>query len=570
MFRTHLAAGSLLALAAALPAQSFTYTDFSSTAGLALLGNAAQSGTALRLTAQTSNQTGWAWRQVAVPTIAGFDTTFSFRITPPTAGTKAEGMALVIHADPNGASTMGGTVWGMGYGNGSSASVGIRNSIAIEYDTFQDGFLSDTSSNEVTIHTRGSMGNHENEQYSIARTTPAANLSNGQIHSLRVRYVPGTIEVYVDGAATPAITRAYSLATGGLYVNNTPAPGANMTNGTAWVGFCATTGAGTLTELVEILSWNWTSTPLAHPCYSGTLGADTLTVAGSSGGALHQVQLATFQSFPITIASPPGFGPGAPYVLFLSFLPQPGVLGTQLGFGETCFPVLPSTINEHVLADTIGLFPSLLPALPSPYTIAIPAGVVPFPLSLTLQAVTFASSSPLTLGTTNAIDLSFVSSLPPAISTVAPLSAAPGQPITVNGLRFLPGCVLLVNGQPVATTSITPTQIVFPYPAGLACASQLTVLNPDSQSASSPFNPQPAVTTTVLGSGPAAGGAVFVMQGSGFAPGTTVTIGGAPATVTSATSGSVVVTTPPGTPGVQPVVITTPGGCTANTTYTYL
>ena len=40
-------------------------------------------------------------------------------------------------------------------------------------DTYQDGFVGDTSANELTIHTRGSTGNHENEQYSIGRATPA-------------------------------------------------------------------------------------------------------------------------------------------------------------------------------------------------------------------------------------------------------------------------------------------------------------------------------------------------------------------------------------------------------------
>jgi len=556
--------------AAAAGAQSFTYTDFASTAGLALLGTSAQSGTALRLTANTSNQTGWAWRQAAVPVVAGFDTTFTFRITPPTVGTKAEGMALVIHDDPNGAATMGGTVWGMGYGNGASASVGIRNSIAIEYDTYQDGFLGDTSANELTIHTRGAQGNNENEQWSIARNTPAQNLSNGQIHSLRVRYVPGLIEVFVDGSTTPAISRAYNLITGGLYANGSAAPGANMANGTACVGFCATTGAGTLTELVEILSWSWTSTPLVHPCYAGTLGSDTLTVEGSSGGPLRYLLLATWQSFDIGIASPPAFGAGAPYVLFISFLPQPGAFGTQLGFGETCFPVLPRTANEHVVADTFGLGPALLPAGPTPYTIALPPGLVTAPLSFVLQAVTFASSNPLALGTTNAVRVAFGQSLPPSITSVAPLSASAGQPITITGQRFLPGCVLTVNGQPVTPTSRTSTQIVFPYPAGLACGSQLAVVNPDLQVASWPLNPNPTVTSTALGSGPAAGNATFIVLGTGYAVGTTVTIGGAAAQVLTVTPTALTVRTPPGTPGVQPVVITTPGGCTTTTSYTYL
>jgi hypothetical protein len=179
-FASSRAVAASVLLATGLVAQSFTYTDFSSTAQLSLLGNTAQSGTALRLTANSSNQTGWVWRQGALPVVAGFDTTFTFRVTPPAVGTKAEGMALVIHDDPNGTATQGGTVWGMGYGVGANSAVGIRNSIAIEFDTYLDGFLSDSSANELTIHTRGAQGNNENEQYSIARATPAQNSSRSR------------------------------------------------------------------------------------------------------------------------------------------------------------------------------------------------------------------------------------------------------------------------------------------------------------------------------------------------------------------------------------------------------
>jgi hypothetical protein len=35
------------------------------------------------------------------------------------------------------------------------------------------------------------------------------------------------------------------------------------------------------------------------------------------------------------------------------------------------------------------------------------------------------------------------------------------------------------------------------------------------------------------------------------------------------TASVITMNTPPGTPGQQPVVITTPGGCIANTSYTY-
>lgn len=565
------ATAALVALGSSVLAQTFTYTDFGSTAQLNLLGTAAQSGTALRLTANTSSQTGWAWRQGAVPVLAGFDTTFTFRITPPTSGTKAEGMALVIHDDPNGASATGGTVWGMGYGIGANGSTGIRNSIAIEFDTYMDTApISDTSANELTIHTRGALGNHEYEQYSIARNSPAQNLANGQVHSLRVRYVPGTIEVFVDGAATPAISRNYDLTSGGLYLTGAAAPGANLANGTAFVGFCATTGAGSLTELVEILSWTWTSTPLVPPCYEGSIAEDLLRIDGSTGGVLRRVQVATHQPFAVEIGTASAAGPGMPYLLMVSFAPAPGAPGSSFPFGDMCFPVLQPTANELFVADGFDVVPAMFPAPAAPYTLQVPLGFLPFQVGMTVQAITVASMNPPTLGVTNAIDLWVLAAPAPQITSVSPPSAAPGANVNVQGLGFVPGVVVEVAGNPVALTATSKTLLSFAYPAGTPCGSLVVVRNPDGQTAQAAFNPFPVVTNTLLSSGTAAGNQIFVIQGSGFATGTTVTVGGAPATIVSAAPTAVTVRTPAGTPGVAPVVITTPGGCTVNTTYTYL
>jgi hypothetical protein len=425
MTRVVLAVAAMPGFALVATAQVFSYPNFSSTAGLALLGNTVQSGSVLQLTA-SANQAGWVWRQAKEPVLAGFDTSFTFRITPPPSGLTADGLAFVIRHDPNGTGAQGGTAWGIGYGNGASAAPGISNSIVVEYDTHQDVAFNDSSSNELSIHTRGAQGNHEHEQWSIGRVTPAANLADGQVHALRVRYVPGTIQLFVDGAAAPVLTRPYNLASGGTYLSGTPAPGSNLLNGTAWVGFAATTRPSTFFQSCEVLSWSWSSTPLAHPCYQGTIQFDILTVEGSIGGPLRDVQLFTNQPFTIGIDSPPLFGAGAPYVLFLSLSPQPGTIGTQLGFGETCFPVLPLGPTELVLADTFGLLPAPIPALPTPYTIAIPAGVVTGPLAFTLQAVTLASLNPITLGISNAIDVSFTLAPGPVITRVVPLSATAG------------------------------------------------------------------------------------------------------------------------------------------------
>ncbi len=558
-----------LAFSASLAAQSFTYTDFSNVTSLNLLGSAAQSGTSLRLTANASNQTGWAWHRTAMPVIAGFDTTFTFRITPPTVGTKAEGMALVIHDDPNGIATQGGTVWGMGYGTGANSAVGIRNSIAIELDTYLDSFLGDTSANELTIHTRGSQGNHENEQYSIARATPTTSLSNAQVHTLRVRYVPGTIEVFVDNAATPAISRAYSLVSGGLYASGSAAPAPTLASGTAFLGFCATTGAGSLTELVEILSWSWSSTSLVDACYAGAPGADVLRVNGQSGGQLRTVTLPTWQPFSIDVLSPTPFGNGAPWILLGSLFPNPGSPSALSPFGPMCLEVAPFGIGTLILADAFSSPNPYLPAGPTPWSIQLPIGAIPFVLDITLQAVVATNSSPLAFGVSNAIDLEFRNSPAPTITAVAPLSAQPGQTVQITGTGFQNGATLAVNGNAVPTITRTATTITFAYPAGVPCGSSLQVQNVDGQSVSSAINPNPVVTSTALSSGTAAGGQLFLISGQGFAQGTTVTIGGAAATIQSVSATSVLVRTPAGTPGVAPVVVTTPGGCVVSTTYTY-
>ena len=112
--------------------------------------------------------------------------------------------------------------------------------------------------------------------------------------------------------------------------------------------------------------------------------------------------------------------------------------------------------------------------------------------------------------------------------------------------------------------------MTFLFPASTLCDSMLLLTNPDGQSQSWMLNPTPIVTNTVLGQGSSAGGAIFIVQGTGFAPGTMATIGGAAATVLSASATVLTISTPSGTPGVAPVVLTTPGGCTASTTYTYL
>jgi subtilisin family serine protease len=59
------------------------YSNFSSTAGLTLVGSAVRNGAVLRLTPAAANNTGNAWAQKKQPCAAGFDTHFEFQISSP-------------------------------------------------------------------------------------------------------------------------------------------------------------------------------------------------------------------------------------------------------------------------------------------------------------------------------------------------------------------------------------------------------------------------------------------------------------------------------------------------------
>ncbi len=558
----------LAAVAATAPAQIFSHPGFSSASNLSLHGTAAYAPPALRLTDFGNSQSSWVWHPQQVPVIAGFDTSFVFVIEPPQVGAAGEGLTFTIHNDPLGATAYGGRDYGLGYGAGSQSSQGIRNALTLEIDTYQDLAIGDTGLDEISIHTRGTLGNDEGESYSLARALSPVGLRDGVPHSVRLRYEANTLDVFVDGL--PLLTKTYSLLAGGTYANGNPAPAPTFNQGGAWVGFTATTGPGGLTQRADLLAWTWKSDPLTDPCYVGTFGGDLLKVNGTAGNILREVQLATYQPFSIELQTPGTFGPGAPFVLFGSVAPDPTAPGANLGFGPLCMPILGGGPTLVPLVDSFGLFGGWFPPGAAPHTVAVPLGFVTFPLEITLQAVIAASANPFQLGVTNGIDLRFVTSPAPTISTPSPWSALPGQPITVTVQNVVPGFTLTAGGTPIVPTSLLGSALTFPYPAGIACGSPLVLTNPDGVAASTTLNPVPTTGTVAPGSGPAAGNTIVAVLGTGFAPGTTATVGGVAAQIVTATATAVVLRTPAGTAGPTTIVLTTPGGCTASAAFTYL
>ena len=159
---------------------------------------------------------------------------------------------------------------------------------------------------------------------------------------------------------------------------------------------------------------------------------------------------------------------------------------------------------------------------------------------------------------------------PPQIGNINPNSAAPGDVVIINGTDFALAATIDVGGIAVAPDSVTASTITFTAPAGIPCDTTVTVTNPDGQSDTFAFNPTPSFTTSPNAMGPAAGGQIMVIIGSGFSPGMTVTFDGVPAQVNNQTATLIVLIVPPGTPGTATVLIESRGGCSTTTTYTYL
>ncbi len=313
------------------------------------------------------------------------------------------------------------------------------------------------------------------------------------------------------------------------------------------------------------------------PCGTGAITngvggvIDALRVQGNSGSD-RVVAVGYGQPFTLVLDPPVGVPPTLPVGMFALWahvgLPLPGTevpLGP--GLGSVCFtpaPFSPSALTV-MLADSFGLG-GVIFASPAPWSVALPG--VPAILDVTLQGVMVVDLQ-AKVAATNAFLLRLVPLPAPTIASISPPSPVPGALVLVQGTNFLNGIQLQVAGNvtPIVTHSATLLQFV--EPAGVPCDSSITVTNLGGTSATRPINGTPVILSMPLASGPAAGGALFILTGQNML-GTTVTFNGVPMTITSQVATSVVGNTPPGTPGPALVVVRNPNGCQTTGTYTYL
>ncbi|MSR74943.1 MAG: hypothetical protein EXS14_05695 [Planctomycetes bacterium] len=554
-------------------AQVFGYGNFAGATGLSLNGAAFidQTSGVLMVTPNAIAQSGRAWASAPVYVAFGFDTVFQFKVTR--TGVGADGMAFVIQnsAAGNAAASVGGT----GSDNGYGGSPGISNALAIELDMYymSSSPYFDTSGNEISIHTMGNAAINAYESSSIGRVTPVIPMNDQLLHTLRVNYVPGTLSVYLDDMLNPVLVTPYDFAPGGTYVNTgTPAPGLSVPNGVAWVGF--TGGTGGLSQSHEIHNWTWTSTNAPITCYSGNVGAATLPypaqvlkVNGSSGGLQHIVNTTVSSNITVSFDPFPG-GAIQPFVIWGIVAPAGSLVPLFTPYGDLCFiPQFLDPFNpfNFTLTDCIGLgMPGFIPSAPGLWSFTMPGGIA-VPLTLTLQGALIDIGTP---AITNSVTINVVPAPAPVITVLSPLYGNAGATVTMTGTGFLPGATVRFGGVLATISAQSATQIVTAVPTGVPCPGTLLLTNPDGQTATRNFN-TPLISGLLPSSGLASGGANLYILGSGLAPGCTVTIGGAPATITTNIPTQIICITPPGTVGPAALVVTTPQGCSASSTYTY-
>jgi hypothetical protein len=242
--------GPLVALA---QTELFNFTTFDPPPSLAMQGAATFAAGHARLTPDVAGKSGAVWFPTKRFLQEGFETSFQFQF-----GSAGEGLAFVVQN--NVLPALGRDGSGLGY-------EGVPNSLAVEFDAQSSADITDVAGAHVSVQTRGALPNSAASSASLASSSAPA-LAGAGLHIARVRYVPGTLELFLDDLSTPLITVPVTLTN--LFA---------LENGQAWFGIVAANGAGGATH--DLVSWSFrlATPPLAVTLDSPLEGASFLTPA---------------------------------------------------------------------------------------------------------------------------------------------------------------------------------------------------------------------------------------------------------------------------------------------------
>lgn len=251
--------GCLLACASCIAANvdpaapAIRFQNFQSVQNLSLLGDAAVSGTALRLTRARNHRSGAVWFRGKQPIASGFETTFQFRLTRQGGlGPGADGLAFVLQN--SGPDALGGRGSAGGFAvedaNYDHRGKGIPWSIAVFFDTYKNENEGDPSDNYVSFCTRGTPSDMRWPPARLAFTPDLrVSLKDRQVHTARIVFRPPVLSVFLDASSDPVLQAAVDVS---MVVD---------ADGRAWVGFTASTGGGYQNH--DILRWDFSSSAVS-------------------------------------------------------------------------------------------------------------------------------------------------------------------------------------------------------------------------------------------------------------------------------------------------------------------
>lgn len=182
----------------------------------------------LRLTAGGYKQAGSAWATTKIDLTESFESTFKVYLHHGRPG--ADGIAFLVQA--KGPRALGGWGGGLGYR-------GIRNSVAVEFDTFQN--TTDPSSNHLAVVLGGD---------------PATQAASAE-SSIPLYGKPFLARVAYDAATTNLRVYVKSLHAGSteqLLLEESVDLAGEVGESAAWVGFTAATG--TALSKQDVYSWS--------------------------------------------------------------------------------------------------------------------------------------------------------------------------------------------------------------------------------------------------------------------------------------------------------------------------
>ncbi|MEP6663941.1 MAG: hypothetical protein ABJC04_09785 [Verrucomicrobiota bacterium] len=234
------------------------YPHFAAPTGLIFQAEAKLRDNFVRLTPSHTDhrgRVGGLWLENKQSILGGFDTTFQLQITDKT-GHGADGIVFVLQdkATPS----LGVSGHHMGFVRGGNA-------VAIKFDTYhyhrnyiKFDEIQITSCIATEQEPRGGSG--------LGTVTGPELYSDGKVHTVRIRYVPGLMQIYLDDLKKPLLVAEFRLE------EIVP-----FENGEAWVGFTASTGSDSQNQ--DILSWTLDAPgkPLATPEPTENLLASTPT-----------------------------------------------------------------------------------------------------------------------------------------------------------------------------------------------------------------------------------------------------------------------------------------------------